>query len=230
MARETPKNEDVQPQTPQRPAVVRLVGCLFAPITYPLGVVLRQIRLVVLLFVISFGACAACGIFAPWAFEQIINTVRSAGLKTYTFIASITGNPALKIVTYEATVTGFGIVNRDMGILGLLYGQGARVEGVVRIAMGADLMNEKFGILSCEVDTDSIRMQSGSAPLAGTAFDLEQIEREAYKAFKDEAARQAIEKYWGDARRGLLNQFAAWALGLRVPEAPDQRSCPEILG
>jgi hypothetical protein len=224
MAREKQKNDEVQ----TRPAGLRLAGCLLAPILYPFRVIFRQIRLVVVLFVISFGACAACGIFAPWAFEQIINTVRNAGLKTYVFIASITGNPALKIVTYEATVTGFGIVNRDMGILGLLYGQGAKVEGAVKIALGADLKNEQFGILSCEVDTDSIRMQSGSAPLAPTAFDVEQIEREAYKVFKEEAARQAIEKYWGDARRGLQSQFASWALGLNVPEVPDQHICPDI--
>jgi hypothetical protein len=226
-----PKRKNDQPSRAGREpsGLGRVLRWVLAPILAPFQLIFGQVRLVILVFVFAFGACAACGIFAPAAFQSVIDTVRNAGLRTYTFIIGITGNPALKVTAYEATVTGIGQVERDMPfLLRLAFGQGARVEGSVRVALGADLLNEQFGVLTCEIDYRTVKVGSGSAPLAGTAFDIEQIEREAYKALTNEAAKQSIEKYWPEARKVLLGRFEAWALGLKVPEQPTLTGCPDI--
>src|ERR1700694_5345528 len=67
----------------------------------------------------------ACAIFAPYTFQQAIQAAQSAGLKTYTIVLGVTGNPTLKVSVYEADVTAQSTVTRDMGVLGLLYGENA---------------------------------------------------------------------------------------------------------
>jgi hypothetical protein len=190
------------------------------------GGCLRQIRLFVILFIIAFAATAACALFIPITFQSIVNTIRNAGYQTYVLILETRGFEALRVVTYDVDVTAIGSVQRDMGVLGLAFGEGATVEGTVRVALGADLKNKQFGVLSCEVDTASVRTTIGRAPFAGSAFDSEQIEQEAYQVFKTSAATQAIQKYWNEARLRLENQFATWALGLEIPSAPTLTTCP----
>jgi hypothetical protein len=196
--------------------------------TSPLGCLRRQVMILLITSAVAFGACAACALFSPIAFQSLINVARGAGLKTYTLVLQVTGNPALKLTTWESDVTAIGRVQRDMGLLSLAYGQGAEVMGTVRIALGADLKNNQFGILSCDIDTNTVRTSSGSAPLAGTAFDLEQIEQEAYRLFKLQAAEQSLKAYWPETRRRLKDQFASWALGLDIPEQPTLTECPTI--
>lgn len=206
------------------------LGCLLSPILAPFNLIFKQIRFFLVVVVVVAVSCAACGIFAPLAFQSLINFVRNTGVSTYVFVMRITGSPALKLITYEADVTARASANRDMGVLGLAFGQGAEVMGTVRISLGGDIENKHFGILTCDIDTSSVRTTAGSAPLAGFAFDLEQIEQAAYEAFKEEAARQALEKYWPEARKRLRDQFVAWALGLSVPDEPDLKACPENMG
>ncbi|MBX3066742.1 MAG: hypothetical protein KF726_27425 [Anaerolineae bacterium] len=186
----------------------------------------RQVRLLLILFAVAFGASAACALLIPSAFQSVVNTLRNAGYQTYVLILETRGSEALKVITYEVEVTAVGSVQRDLGLLGLAFGEGATVEGKVRVALGADLKSKQFGILSCEVDTDSVRTTVGRAPLAGSAYDPEKIEQEAYQLFKGTAAKQAIDKYWGEARTRLQGQFTTWALGLEVPAAPTMTTCP----
>jgi hypothetical protein len=187
---------------------------------------LRQVRLMLILFVIAFAVTAACALLIPATFQSVINTIRNAGLQTYILILETRGSEALRVITYDVDVTAVGSVNRDLGILGLAFGEGATVQGTVRVSLGADLKNNRFGILSCEVDTASVRTTVGRAPLAGSAFDPEKIEQEAYQLFKASAAQQAIEKFWPEARTRLEAQFTSWALGLEVPNAPNLTTCP----
>jgi hypothetical protein len=191
-----------------------------------IGGLFRQVRLIVILLVVAFGGTAACAIFAPPAFRSVIDFVRNTGFQGYVLILGTQGREALKVVTYEVDVTGIGRVERQMGPLGLIFGENATVEGQMRVSLGADLQERKFGVLSCEVDTSSIRTTVGRRPLAGTAFDPEQIEQQAYTMFKETAAQQAISKYWPEAKRRLEAQFTTWALGLEVPTVPTLSACP----
>jgi hypothetical protein len=191
-----------------------------------IGGFFRQLRLILILLVVIFGSAAACAIFAPLAFQNVINIIRNSGYDVYVQILGTRGEEALKVITYDVDVTAIGNVNRDMGALGLVFGEGATVQGTVRVSLGADLKNKRFGVLSCDVDTSTIRTSVGRAPLAGRAFDSEQIEQQAYTAFKESAAKQAIDKYWATAKAGLDKQFTTWALGLEVPRVPTLTACP----
>ncbi len=188
-----------------------------------------RITLVLVIAVLIFAGSAACAIFAPLTFQNMVKAAQSAGLKTYTIILGITGNPALKLTTYEADVTAQASISRDMGMLGILYGEGANIVGTVRVALGADLKNNLFGVLSCDIDARTVRTTENRAPLAGTAFDNQQIKQEAYKAFEHQAAQQAIATYWSEARKRLQNQVTSWALGVVVPEVPTLPECPSNL-
>jgi len=201
-------------------------GCLLAPFTF----VFRQARLFLILFVVVFAAIAACAIFAPPTFRAIIDSIRDTGYRVYTEIVRVTGNPALKLIVYEVDVTATAAVERQMGVLSLIWGEGAQVEGVVRIALGADLDANKAGIISCEIDTNTLHLRSGRAPLAGTAFNQDEIRQQALLLFKEISAKRAIELYWPEARRRLQNQFASWALGLEAPEVPRLSQCPSDVG
>lgn len=189
----------------------------------------NRLTLILLIGVLVFVGFGACAIFAPLTFQSVLHTVQSAGLKTYTLVLGITGNPTLKVVTYEADVTANASVTRDMGVFSLLYGEGAQVVGTVRVALGADLKNNLFGVLSCDVNTSTVRTTENRAPLSGTAFDSQQIKQEAYKVFEHEAAQQAIASYWPEARKRLQGQFTTWALGVAVPEQPTLPECPSNL-
>lgn len=182
--------------------------------------------LLIILLVLIIGA--ACAFFIPQTFQSVIKVAQGAGLSTYIWVLGATGSPALKVTTFEADVTATASVNRDMGALSLIYGEGAQVTGTVRVALGADLKNNYFGILSCDIDTNTIQTSEGHAPLAGTAFKSDDIKQAAYKAFEKEAASQAIEKFWPSARQRLKDQFTSWALGLVVPEQPNAIECPTI--
>ena len=178
--------------------------------------------------VLAVGLSAACAFFIPQTFQSVIKIAQGAGLSTYIWVLGATGNPALKVTTFEADVTATASVNRDMGPLSLIYGEGAQVTGTVRVALGADLKNNNFGVLSCDIDTNTIQTSEGHAPLAGTAFSSDDIKQAAYQAFEKEAASQAIEKFWPSARQRLKDQFTSWALGLVVPEQPNAIECPTI--
>ncbi|MHB8625641.1 MAG: hypothetical protein ACYDBJ_04625 [Aggregatilineales bacterium] len=210
------KGENPRPKPADRP---RRVGGL----TRYLG---NRVFALGALFVIIFGGFAACALFAPTAFANTIRAAQSAGLKVYTIILGATGNPALQIVTYQGHITVDTTISRDMGLLSLLYGESANITGTITVALGADLKNGQFGILACDLDTNSIRTDEQRAPLAGTAFDPQAIKQAAYGAFEKQAAQQAIANYWGDAAKGLKAQFASWALGLTIPEQPTLTDCP----
>lgn len=185
----------------------------------------RTFFVVVLGIIIS----VACAVLIPQTFQTVIKIAQNAGLTTYVWVLGVTGNPALKLTTYEADVTATASVSRDMGMLSLFYGEGAQVTGTVRVALGADLKNNTFGILSCDIDTKTIQTSEGHAPLSGSAFNSDEIKQAAYQAFKQEAATQAIAKFWSAARRRLKDQFTSWALGLDVPEQPTLTECPAII-
>ncbi len=189
----------------------------------------NRISMIVALVALIFAGSAACAIFAPFTFQQMIRAAQSAGLKTYTVVLSVTGNPALKVITYDADVTTQTTITRDMGILGLIYGENAQITGTTRVSLGADLKNGQFGVLSCDVDTQTLRTVESRAPLAGSAFDSQQIKQEAYLAFEQQAAQQAIVKYWPEARRRLQSQVTSWALGVTIPEQPTLAACPSNL-
>ena len=181
------------------------------------------------LFVIIFGGIAACALFAPTAFANTIRAAQGAGMKVYTIVLGATGNPALQLVTYQGHITVSTTISRDMGLLSLLYGESASITGTVTVALGADLKNNQFGVLSCDLDTNSIRTDEQRAPLSSTAFDPQSIKQAAYSAFEQQAAQQAITNYWGDAAKGLKAQFASWALGLTIPDQPTLTDCPANL-
>jgi hypothetical protein len=189
----------------------------------------NRVFMLAALFVIISSGCAACAIFAPTAFANTIRAVQAAGLKVYTIVLGATGNPALQLVTYQGHITASTTISRDMGLLSLLYGESAQITGTVTVAIGADLKNDQFGILSCDLDTNSIRTEEQRAPLSGTAFDPQAIKQAAYSAFEQQAAQQAIANYWDDAAKGLKAQFAAWALGLTIPQQPTLTDCPANL-
>jgi hypothetical protein len=193
-----------------------------------IGGLIRHLRLMLILFAIAFGLIAGCAIFVPLTFQNVINVLRNAGYDVYVRVLSVRGEEALKVISFDVDVTAIGSVQRDLGVLGLAFGEGATVEGTVRVSLGADLKRKQFGVLSCDVDTKSIRTTVGRAPLAGAAFDTEKIEQQAYQVFKESAAQQAIEKYWGDAKVGLERQFSIWALGVEVPKTPTLAACPTL--
>lgn len=194
------------------------------------GFIERQLRVFMLSVLLPIAIIGSCALFAPTLFNGIIQTVRGTALNTYVNILRSQGNPALKVTAYEASVTGVGAVSRDMGALGFLYGEGAEVTGTVRIALGADIEKRQFGILTCEVDTNTIRTTVGRAPLAGSAFDSEKIEQEAYRAFREQSAKTAVEQYWAQAKQRLDQEFVTWGLGLEVPAVPTLITCPDIAG
>jgi hypothetical protein len=213
------KAENPQPKPAERP---RRVGGL----TRYVG---NRIFMLAALFVVIFAGCAACAFFAPTFFANTIRAAQQAGLKVYTIVLGATGNPALQLVTFQGHITVSTTVSRDMGLLNLLYGESADITGTVTVALGADLKNNQFGILSCDLDTNSIRTNEQRAPLSGTAFDPNAIKQAAYGAFEQQAAQQALSNYWGEAVKGLKTQFAAWALGLTIPEQPTLTDCPANL-
>jgi hypothetical protein len=194
----------------------------------PLGCLVRQFSLFLITIAIFVGAGLACAFFLPTTFAGLIKVVQSAGLNVYVTVLGSRGQDALKVTTYEADVTATASVERNLGVLSLIYGEGAKVTGTVRVALGADLKTNQYGILSCDVDTSTIRTTVGRAPLAGSAFDSEKIEQEAYAAFKAEASKVAISQYWKDARKRLEGEFTTWGLGLEIPAQPTLTSCPVI--
>jgi len=184
--------------------------------------------MLLLVLVIIFGGAGACAAFFPTLYSQTLKAVQGAGLSVYTVILGVTGNPTLQVTTYQAQVTAQTQIRRDMGLLGLLYGESAQITGKVTVALGADLKNKQFGILSCDLDPTSIQTNEQRAPLAGSAFDSQSIKQAAYAAFETQAAQQAIATYWAQARQRLQGQFQTWALGLSVPEVPTLASCPAL--
>lgn len=188
----------------------------------------NRIRLFLVLATVIFGSGAACALFAPLTFRAMIRTVQEAGLSAYTLVLGVTGNPTLKVVVYEVDVTANAAVRRDLGVLSLIYGEGAEVTGTVRVTLGGNLAQKTFGVLGCELDARTIRSKTGRAPLAGAAFDSEAIKQEALLALEGEATKIAIKDYWPEARGRLRSQFASWALGVEVPESPSLTQCPRI--
>jgi hypothetical protein len=205
------------------PSAGRVVGDLVAA---PVRAVVSPFRFGCLVAALAFGITVACALLLPSTFEAVINSVRNASRLIYVRVLEVTGSPALKVTTYDVNVSAFTRVDRDMGALGALFGEGAEVTGEVRIGLGADLLKDQAGILSCEINTDTMQTYVSRAALAGTAFDQGEIEREAYRAFRAEAARIAIAEYWPEARRRLRENFISWGLGATVPEEPDLTTCP----
>jgi hypothetical protein len=182
------------------------------------------------LVVLLVSGTAACAIFSPIFFQQTLAFARNAGYNVYVSIQRIQGNSALRLTVYDVTITAQTQINRDMGILSVLYGESATLEGVVRIGLGMDLEAGKFGILSCDIDDRSVRSRENRAPLAGAAFDPNAIRQEAYVAFKKQGAELAIANYWAEAKRRLESQLPPnWAVGVVVPDQPNLRECPAVL-
>ncbi|CAG0988017.1 MAG: hypothetical protein IT322_06845 [Anaerolineae bacterium] len=195
-------------------------------LTAPVRAAIRPFTTGCVALAFGFGACVACAVFLPSSFQAILDIVRNATVRSYVLVTEITGRPVLKVIVYEADVTAVAVVQRDMGALGALFGEGAEIRGKVRVNLGADLKAEQFGVLSCEIDAGSVQEFIGRAPLAGTAFDANAIRKAAYDAFKQEAAKQAIDQFWQKARSDMLNRFEIWAVDLAVPEAPTLTTCP----
>jgi hypothetical protein len=177
-------------------------------------------------FTIVFAAVLACALFAPFTFNAMINSVRNAGMQVYVLVLGATPVPVLEIVPLKVTVTAIGRVQREMGAFSLLYGEGAEVQGSVTVSLGGDIEKNQFGILACDVDTSTIRTSVGRAPFAGTAFDSEQIEQEAYNVFKAEAARIALTDFWDDARRRWNDEVVSRGINVDIPEVPNLTQCP----
>jgi hypothetical protein len=177
-------------------------------------------------FVAVFGGVGACALFAPAAFQQSIRMAQSAGLNVYTLVLGVTGNPALRVISYDGEVTAQTTINREMGIFSLLYGEGARIEGTMRVSLGADLKNGGFGVVGCDIDYRTVRLTENRAPLSNFAFDANSIKQEALLAFSKEAAQQALAKFWPEAKKRLETQFFAWGLGVQIPIEPGLRMCP----
>ncbi len=216
MSKQTTREPSDQPRTPPAARPVNPLVRLFANRIF--GLLALAVGIVAII--------GSCTIFAPNVFSQMVQAAQSAGLKVYTVVLGATGNAALKVTTYESDVTVSTTVSRDMGILSLLYGESAQITGTVRVALGADLKNGQFGILSCDIDTNHIVSTENRAILAGTAFDQQKIKQEAYSAFEKQAAQQAIADYWPEARKRLQGQFTSWALGVIVPDKPTLAECP----
>jgi len=188
--------------------------------------IVNRAFMILALLVIIVGSFGSCALFAPSFFSQMIKSVQSAGLSVYTVVLGVTGNPALKIVTYESDVTVQTTVSRDLGMLSFVYGESADIVGTVHVSLGSDLKNNQFGVLSCDLDVNSLRVSDSHALLAGVAFDPQQIKQAAYSALEKQASQQAIANYWPQARQGLTGQFSSWALGIKVPEIPTATDCP----
>lgn len=211
------KNDEVANQERPRPVnpLVRYFG--------------NKVGCAILVFALVFGGCGATALFAPAFFAQMTKIAQNAGLSVYTLVLGVTGNPALQLTTRRVTVNLVITADRDFGsfaILSAIYGESAKIEGTVYVNLGADLKNNKFGVLSCEVDYSTIRTSESRAPLAGTAKDQNDIKQKAYVAFSGEAARQAIEREWAAAKKDLDNQFVSWGLGVQAPTVPTLTNCP----
>ncbi|MFQ3535069.1 MAG: hypothetical protein SNJ58_04260 [Aggregatilineales bacterium] len=202
------------------------LGCVFAPFSW----LWRQFRLLLIILVLLLGLCGGMAVFVPTLFQQLVKTAQSAGLSAYTLVLVVTGNPALKLVVYETTVGATVRVERDIGILSLLYGESATAAGQVRVALGADLQTNQVGVLSCEIDVNTLRTAAGRALFAGAAFDSEQIKQAALRFFKEAAAQRAIEQHWALARDRLRQQFISQFLGFEVPDRPTLTACPTDFG
>ena len=188
--------------------------------------IVNRIFLLGVILVIIVGGFVSCALFAPTFFAQTIKAAQSAGLSVYTLVLGITGNSALQVITYTSEVTAQTTVSRDMGMLTLLYGESADISGTVHVSLGADLKNRQFGVLSCDLDVNTVRISEQHAPLAGSAFDPQKIKQVAYSALEKQAALLSIHNYWPQARLGLTGQFTSWALGVIVPETPTVTDCP----
>jgi hypothetical protein len=193
------------------------------------GCFVGQIRLLSILVVVILASGAACALFLPATFQSFMSTIRNAGLNTYVTVLGSRGREALKVITYDSDVTAIGKVSRDLNpLVNLFYGEAASAEGTVRVSLGADLLDRKFGIISCDIDTDKVRTTVNRALFSGTAFDTERIEQAAFNALKQAAADESLKRYWMEARRRLEGQFTTWALGLEIPTQPTLTSCPVI--
>lgn len=211
-----PKNASPAEPPPRRERRVNPIIRLIVNRLFLLGALL-------VIIIAGFGSCA---LFAPTFFAATIKAAQSAGLSVYTVVLGVTGNPALQVVTYDSKVSAQTTVSRDMGLLTLLYGESASITGSVHVLLGADLKKQGFGVLSCDLDVSTVRVNEQHAPLSGAAFDPQQIKQAAYEALEHQAAAQAIANYWPQARKGLTGQFTSWALGVVVPEAPTLTECP----
>lgn len=209
------KNEELPKQT-ERPRQVN-------PLVRYFG---NKIGCALLVFALIFGGCGATAIFLPEFFRQMTKIAQSAGLSVYTTVLGVTGNPALQLATRKAQVDLITTINRDMGIFSALYGESSTIQGTVFVTLGADLKNNKFGVLSCEVDYNSVRSNESRALFAGAAFDQNAIKQQAYIAFSKQAAEQALQKEWLTAKQALDGQFVSWGLGVQVPTEPTLRDCP----
>jgi len=188
--------------------------------------IMNRLGCALLLLVLIVGSCGAMAIFAPAFFQQTLQIARNAGLSVYTLVLGVTGNPTLQLATRRVEVGLETNISRDMGIFSALYGESAKIQGTVYVKLGADLKVGKFGVLSCEVDYNTVRSNESRALFAGVAFDQNSIKQQAYIAFSKQAAEQAIEKEWLAAKKDLEGQFVSWGLGVQVPAVPTLRDCP----
>jgi hypothetical protein len=186
----------------------------------------NKVGCALLVFALVFGSCGATALFAPAFFAQMTKIAQNAGLSVYTLVLGVTGNPALQLTTRRAKVDLVITATRDMGILSAIYGESAKIEGTVYVNLGADLKNNKFGVLSCEVDYSTVRTSENRAILAGTANEQNSIKQQAYIGFSREAAKQALDREWAAAKKDLDNQFVSWGLGVQAPTVPTLTDCP----
>jgi hypothetical protein len=223
-----------------RPKFVRLAeggigqqqgkGSGFNPLSIalaPVTMVRRQLTIGCVALAFGFGACGGCALLIPSSFQALLDLARQAGLRAYVQVLEVQGTERLKVITYQVDVKTLIAIQREMGALGILFGEGAEVQGEMRVSLGADLQNNLYGIMSCELNTDTIQVFVGRAPLSGSAFNPNDIEQRAYGEFKKEAARIAIADYWAISRDRLRNQFVAWALGQEIPDQATAITCPE---
>jgi hypothetical protein len=202
---------------------------LFRAALAPVNAALAPFRMGCALLALGFGLTAGCALFVPIAFQSILDTVRNTTLRSYVRILEVQGSEALKVITYETTVTANAVVTREIpGLLAFAFSESAELRGTVRIALGADLQNNKTGLLYCEIDTDSLQLFVGRAPFAGAAFDPKAIERIAFDNFKGQASEIAIRDHWPLAKERLRDNFIAWGLGFEVPEIPSITQCPDL--
>jgi hypothetical protein len=204
-----------------------VAGMIGSVVGAPVRAVVSPFRTGCVIAAFAFGATAACALLLPATFQAVLDAVRSAGLRTYVRVLEFVDREALEVVTRKAEVAAIGIVQRDIPPpMNLLWGEGAEVRARVRVSLGADLLNEGVGVLGCEIDTSTVEVFVGRAPLAGTAFGEGDIQRAAYEVLKTEAVRLAFEQSWAEARDSLRTNFVSWGLGFVVPDAPTLTECP----
>jgi hypothetical protein len=122
---------------------------------------------------------------------------------------------------------GVGYIHRrETGRLSGLMGQQATVTGVAQVVYVADVVNNRFGILDCTYDPNTLQVDYQQGVAAGIFYrDKNGFIQEARDRFKGRIPDYAVPQ-WAEARKALQAQLDQAGVHVTLPEQPNLTTCP----